>query len=80
MRYSSPPPASTHTELDTHGYPISPVNELGGNNRGSWQTPHGLQEMHGSQSQIAGRRPGGRQSALDMSGNPIHEDFHHELE
>jgi hypothetical protein len=61
------------------------VNELGGNNRGSWNVPPGVQEMSGGTGGVTRRPVGGaRQSAgqwVDMSGAPMSEEFHsHEME
>ncbi|KAK0124467.1 hypothetical protein ONS95_009419 [Cadophora gregata] len=83
---SPPPPAAAATmgtvnELGTH----SEVNELGGENRGSWNVPPGVQEMGGGQSSSGGiaRRPvggGTRRSQVDMNGAPLSEEFRHELQ
>jgi hypothetical protein len=54
--------------------------ELGGQNRGSYQVPPNVQEIGASSGGIT-RPPAGqqRQSALDMSGAPMSEEYHHEL-
>ncbi|KAH7360741.1 hypothetical protein BKA65DRAFT_473876 [Rhexocercosporidium sp. MPI-PUGE-AT-0058] len=84
MRMQSPPPPPTGVnELQSHGE----VNELGGQNRGSWNVPPGVQEMGGSPSigpsgGIARRPVGGgeRRSYVDMNGVPLSEEFRHELQ
>jgi len=82
MRMQSPPPPAVGTvnELGTH----SEVNELGGENRGSWNTPPGVQEMggHSSSGGIVRRPVGGgsQRSQVDMNGMPISEEFRHELQ
>ena len=91
-QHSPASPHSGHTELDVQGRPtsvppVSPaatypsVNELGGNNRASYQVPQNVQEMSGSTGGL-GRRPvAAPQPQVDMSGNPMNEDWnHHELE
>ncbi|PVH86981.1 hypothetical protein DL98DRAFT_649817 [Cadophora sp. DSE1049] len=82
MRMQSPPPAVAGVgELGTN----NEVNELGGENRGSWNVPPGVQEMggHSSSGGIARRPVGGsveRRSQVDMNGMPISEEFRHELQ
>ncbi|KAH6719796.1 hypothetical protein BKA61DRAFT_222488 [Leptodontidium sp. MPI-SDFR-AT-0119] len=84
MRMQSPPaPLGGANELQSH----SEVNELGGENRGSWNVPPGVQEMGGNHSMgssggIARRPVGGgeRRSHVDMNGVPLSEEFRHELQ
>lgn len=90
MMQSHPPPPAAVTgvnELGTH----SEVNELGGENRGSWNVPAGVQEIGGGSgeggysSSLGGivRRPvggGSQRSQVDMNGMPISEEFRHELQ
>ena len=69
--------------------PESAPGELGGENRGSWKTPQGVQEMNASTGGLNTRpvgvpRVGGRErgrSGFDMSGAPMSEEYQsHELE
>jgi hypothetical protein len=95
--HSPASPHSGYTELDVQGRPtsappVSPtatypsVNELGGENRGSYQMPPNVQEMSAStgglgRRPVGGPRPQAAQPQLDMSGNPMSENWnHHELE
>lgn len=94
------PPLSSHPQTypppPSHPYPVvnelqshSEVNELEGENRGSWNVAPGVQELGGNYggSSAGGsiaRRPVGesatRRSQVDMNGVPLSEEFRHELQ
>lgn len=80
----SPPLSKTDYMGQDQGQRLD-VNELGGTNRGSWNVPHGVQEMSASTGGIKRRPVGGSRTGVgqwvDMSGAPMSEEFHsHELE
>jgi hypothetical protein len=60
------------------------VNELGGTNRGSLNVPPGMQELGASTGGINQRPVGGQRTGpgqyVDMSGAPMSDEYHHELE